>query len=524
MGQEQFESYNVAVELVDANVEKGLGENVAIYYKDEEITYNQVQREVNKLGNSLKDLGVKMEDRVLLLLLDSPEFVYSFFGAIKIGAVPIPTNTMLKPEDYAYLLNDSRSKVAIVSEELVPLVNEILDKTKYLEKVVVVGKAGLDQISYQELTAGKDEALEPAETGQDDPAFWLYSSGTTGFPKGTVHLQHDIIFACDTYGKEILEIGPEDKTFSVAKLFFAYGLGNGLYFPFRVGAATVLVPERPDPEIVFNIVKQYKPTLYFGVPTSYQAMLQIADKQERDFTSVRMCASAGEALPEAVFNKWQEKFGLEIIDGIGSTEILHIFISNRVGEAIPGSTGKIVPGYEARIVDEDGMPVPQGEVGILHVKGDSIAAYYWNKHEKTKETFLGDWINTGDRFYQDEQGYFWYAGRGDDMIKAGGIWVSPVEVENAMLKHDSVLECGVVGKADKDNLIKPKAFVVLKEGYEYSEQLESELKQFVKGQIAHYKYPRWIQFVPELPKTATGKIQRFKLRELESNSEAGAAS
>jgi len=511
----------VAVELVDRNIERGFGEKKAIYYLDEQVTYNQVLQEVNRLGNSLKGLGIGMEDRVLLLLLDSPQFVYSFFGAIKIGAVPIPTNTLLKAADYLYLLNDSRAKVAIVSKELIHLIEPIKEQAKYLQHLIVVGEADAGQISYHELVSGQSRELTPAETCQDDPAFWLYSSGTTGFPKGAVHLHHDMIFAAETYGKEILGITPEDTTYSVAKLFFAYGLGNALYFPFYVGASTVLSPLSPLPEIVMGDVKKYRPTMFFSVPTSYSALLQAVGQEDSwNLDGVRMCISAGEALPEAIFYRWRDRFGLGIVDGIGSTEILHIFISNVPGKVVPGSTGKVVPGYDARIVDEEGRPVPNGEVGMLYVKGDSIAAYYWNKHKKTKETFLGDWINTGDRFYQDEAGYFWYVGRGDDMIKAGGIWVSPVEVENTLMKHNSVLECGVIGKADHDNLIKPKAFVVLKKEYQANEDLENELKQFVKGQIAHYKYPRWIEFVDELPKTATGKIQRYKLRELEKSETA----
>jgi benzoate-CoA ligase len=515
------EYFNAAVELVDKNVERGFGQKTAIYYLDEQITYEQVWQEVNKLGNGLLSLGIQMENRVLLLLLDSPQFVYSFFGAMKIGAVPIPTNTLLKSADYLYLLNDSRAKVAIVSQELIHLIEPIKEQAKYLQQLIVVGEAGAGQISYHDLVSGQSLALTPAETCQDDPAFWLYSSGTTGFPKGAVHLHHDMIFAAETYGKEILGTKPEDTTYSVAKLFFAYGLGNALYFPFHVGASTVLSPLPPLPETVLHNVKKYRPTLFFSVPTSYSAMLQVVGQEDNwGFDGVRMCVSAGEALPEAIFYRWRDRFGLGIVDGIGSTEILHIFISNVPGKIVPGSTGKIVPGYNARIVDEEGRVMPNGEVGMLHVKGDSIAAYYWNKHEKTKETFLGDWINTGDRFYQDEAGYFWYVGRGDDMIKAGGIWVSPVEVENALMKHNSVLECGVIGKADRDNLVKPKAFVVLKKGCQPSVELAEELKQFVKGQIAHYKYPRWVEFVEELPKTATGKIQRYKLRELEQSKDA----
>lgn len=515
VGLEIPDKFNVAVELVDKNLELGRGKKVAIYYRDQALTYEDVYRAVNKTGNALKNLGVDLEDRVLLLLLDCPEFAASFFGAIKIGAVPIPTNTLLKSKDYLYLLNDSRAKVALVSEPLVPLIEEIRSELRYLKHLVVVGTAGPNQLSYRELVAGASEELEPADTSKDDAAFWLYSSGTTGFPKGAVHLHHDMLVASELYAKGILNIKEDDITFSVAKLFFAYGLGNGLYFPFRVGASTVLHPERPEPKGIYEVISRTKPTLFFCVPTAYAAMLQAADSIPGvDMSSIRLCVSAGEALPKAIFDAWQKKFNLIILDGIGSTECLHIFISNRPDDIKAGSSGKPVPGYAAKIVDPEGREVPDGEIGTLMVKGDSIAAYYWNKHEKSKETFHGPWINTGDKYFKDPDGYFWYVGRGDDMLKAGGIWVSPVEVENTIMEHPAVLECGVIGAVDHDNLEKPKAYIVLKDGFQASEELAVDIQKYVKGRIAHYKYPRWVEFVGQLPKTATGKTMRYVLRQL----------
>lgn len=508
------EKLNIAVEIVDKNIELGRGKKVAIYYKDQTITYGEVSKQVNRFGSALRNLGIGLEDRVLLLLLDCPEFAYSFFGALKIGAVPIPTNTMLKPKDYLYILNDSRAKVAVVSEELLPLIEEIRDELIFLKHLVVVGNANGNDISFNVLVACASEELVSADTSKDDVAFWLYSSGTTGNPKGTVHLHHDILVACEFYAKGILGINENDITYSVARLFFAYGLGNALYFPFSVGASTVLSSDRPLPEGILNIVKTYKPTLFFGVPTSYGSILQTVDKiPDVDMSSIRHCASAGEALPKIIFDGWQKKFNLTILDGIGSTECLHVFISNRPGDVKPGSSGKPVPGYEAKIVDPDGKELPDNEIGTLMVKGDSIAAYYWNKHEKSKETFHGNWLNTGDNYFRDNEGYFWYIGRGDDMIKPGGIWVSPLEVENCIMEHPAVMECAVIGAVDKDNLEKPKAYVLLKEEFEASEELVKEIQQYVKGKLAPYKYPRWIEFVTELPKTATGKTMRYVLRQ-----------
>lgn len=510
------ERMNAATYFVDANVEAGRGDKTAIYYTEDgsTYTYNDVLTMTNRTGNMLKELEVRMEERVMLLLLDCPEHVFSFFGAIKMGAVPIPTNTLLKPPDYEYLLNDSRARVLIISEPLLDQIEPIRDQLRYLRDIVVVGEPrSADQLSYHELVDSASDELEAEEMSQDDACFWLYSSGTTGFPKGAVHLQHDMLYCADLYAQPILDINENDRVFSVAKLFFAYGLGNALYFPFRVGASTVLYPGKPDPVKFYEIIQEYQPTIFYSVPTAYAAMLAEPDAEERfDTGSLRVCVSAGEALPPAVYNRWHERFGVEILDGIGSTEILHIFISNRSGEVTPGSSGKLVPGYEARIVDEEGNEVPPGEIGDLLIKGDSVCAFYWNKHQKTKETIIGEWIRTGDKYSQDEDGYFWYQGRSDDMLKVGGIWVSPVEVENTLMEHPAVLECGVVGAEDEEGLIKTKAYVVPKSEYTPSDELATELQQFVRDRIAVYKYPRWIEFVDELPKTATGKIQRYKLR------------
>ena len=362
--------------------------------------------------------------------------------------------------------------------------------------MVVAGRASGTHIAFESWVAKASARLEPFDSSKDDAAFWLYSSGSTGRPKGAVHLQHDMVVCADAYALGVLGMTEADRTVSAAKLFFAYGLGNNGYFPLRVGGQGVLYPHRPTPDAMFELIQRHRPTLFFGVPTLYAAMLQVKEAEKRyDLSCLRFCVSAGEALPEELYRRWQERFGVEILDGIGTTEILHIFLSNRPGLARPGSTGLTVPGYEAMVVDDEGRPVPAGEVGNLRVKGDSIMAYYWNQHEKTKDALLGQWMQTGDKYYQDPDGYFWYCGRADDMLKVGGIWVSPVEVENTLMSHPAILETAVVGQADTDELIKPKAYVVLKDGHAASATLEAELKTFVKDKIAPYKYPRWIEFV-----------------------------
>ena len=505
--------FNVATWFVDRHVTEGRGGAPAFHYENRVLTYGDVFELANRTGNALRALGVGLEDRVLMLCLDAPEFLATFWGAIKIGAVPIPVNTLMRASDYLYFLNDSRAKVAVVSAPLLVEAGPILGQAPLLRHVLVAGGAAGGHLSFEEQVSKAGATLDAAPTSRDDPAFWLYSSGSTGFPKGAVHLHHDMWVCAETYARQVLGITASDTVFSAAKLFFAYGLGNAGYFPMAVGAQAVLYPHRPTPESVFEVLTRHRPTIFFGVPTLYAGMLAVKEAEKRfDLSSLRVCVSAGEALPDEIYTRWRERFGVEIIDGIGTTEILHIFLSNRPNQVRPGSSGLPVPGYEAAIVDDEGRPVPRGEIGNLRVKGDSTMAFYWNKHEKTKETLFGAWIQTGDKYFQDEDGYFWYAGRADDMLKVGGIWVSPVEVEATLIKHPAVLEVAVVGKEDSDRLVKPHAFVVLKEPAGATAALADELKGFVRDKIAPYKYPRWIEFVSDLPKTATGKIQRFKLR------------
>jgi benzoate-CoA ligase family protein len=535
------ETFNVATHFVDRNVDEGRGADVAIECGDARITYGEVLHKVNRLGNALRRLGVRPEERVLLLLLDGPEFVYSFFGAIKIGTVPIPLNTQWRPADYQHVIHDSRAAVLIVHAELLPQIEKIpLAARRSIRHVIVVGSAESTHTHthtvFGVLLAQGSSELEAEPTSRDAPAFWLYSSGSTGAPKGCVHLHHDMVVCAELFGKGVLGIQPTDRCFSVAKLFFAYGLGNALYFPFAVGATTILWPGAATPQNVYAVIERHKPTLFFSVPTGYGMLLAHSRPEPRaggsevgaelappagptkvgpyDLSSIRLAVSAGEALPAALYERFKERFGIDIIDGIGSTETLHMFISNRRDAIRPGSSGLLVRGYEARLLDDGGAAVPAGEMGHLWIKGDSVCAAYWNQHEKTKSTIEGHWIRTGDKYTQDKDGFYWYAGRSDDMLKVGGQWVSPVEVENALVAHVSVLECGVVGCEDRDGLVKPIAFVVLREGVASSPELGHELQQFVRERLAEYKRPRWVEFVAALPKTATGKIQRFRLRAL----------
>jgi len=515
------ERLNAAAVFVDSHLEQGRADKPAILCGDETVTYKDLYEGVNRSGNVLLGLGVRMEERVAIITPDCPEFVYAFFGAIKIGAVAVPMNTLLMPADYEYLLNDSRAHVLVIHSSLLERVEPVRSKLRYVKHVIVAGvadsaggEAAKSDLSFEELTASASDELEPADTSKDDSAFWLYSSGTTGFPKGAIHLHHDMIVAADLYAQKTIALVESDVSFSVAKLFFAYGLGDGLYFPLFSGGTTVLLPDRPVPQKVYEVIDKYQPTVFYSVPTSYAALLHLAEKEGRtSLGNVRMCISAGEPLPKPIFEKWLDRFGVEILDGIGSTEILHIFISNRPGKVKPGSTGQIVPGYEAKIVGDDGRELGIDEVGALLIKGDSIANGYWNKHEQTKETFRGEWIDTHDKFHLDEDGYYWYAGRTDDMMKVSGLAVWPADVESILASHDLVLESGVVGVPDKDGLIKPRAYIVLKDKTAASDKLVKELQSFVKTNTQPHKYPRKVTFVDELPKTATGKIKRYKLRE-----------
>jgi len=503
-------TFNAATHFVDRHLRDGRGGAVAIECGDERITYAALAERVNRVGSALRDVfDVRPEERVVLLLLDTPAFHAAFFGAIKIGAVPIPTNTLWKSADYRHVLNDSCARVAIVSEELLPRL-EAIDRADIpaLRHVVVTGP------EFDALLARGSAALEAEPTSRDAPAFWLYSSGSTGAPKGCVHLQHDMFVCAELFGKGILGIGPADRCFSVAKLFFAYGLGNAGYFPLHAGATSILLPGPPAPASVFATIERYRPTVFSSVPTGFAMMLSHAG--EFDLSSLRIAVSAGEALPAPIYERFKRRFGVDILDGIGSTEALHMFMSNRPGAIRPGSSGLVVPGYEAAILDEAKQPVPVGETGDLWISGDSICDAYWNQPEKTKATIQGDWIRTGDRYSQDADGFYWYAGRSDDMLKVGGQWVSPIEVENALIAHDAVQECGVVGREDDDRLVKPVAFVVLRAGVDGTPALAAELQQFVRAALPEYKRPRRVVFVAELPRTPTGKLQRFKLRSLDT--------
>jgi len=512
--------FNTATRFVDRNVEAGRGGHVAIECGDDRVTYSQVLERVNRFGSALRSaLDVRPGDRIILLLTDGPAFAYAFFGAIKIGAVPIPLNTLWTPADYRFVLDDSGASVIVVSESLLPQIARIPTRDRRsLRHIVVVGDpAGLGGSRLDDVLDGGSPDLDAEPTSRDAPAFWLYSSGSTGAPKGCVHLQHDMAVCAELFGRRVLGIRPDDRTFSVAKLFFAYGLGNALYMPFSVGATTVLWPGQPASQAIYDVIERHRPTLFYSVPTGYAMMLAqspLPDRRDYDLSTVRLAVSAGESLPAALYERFKHRFGIDILDGIGSTEVLHMFISNRPDAIRPGSSGLLVPGYDARLLDDGRAPVGCGEIGNLWIDGDSTCACYWNQPDKTRETIEDRWIRTGDKYTQDADGYFWYAGRSDDMLKVGGLWVSPAEVESALAAHDAVLESGVVGREDPDGLTKPLAFVVLRDGRAGSPELAAALQQFVRERLAEYKRPRWVRFVTALPKTATGKIQRFKLREL----------
>ena len=527
------EPFNAASYFIDRHLQEGRGEKIAIEAEGARVSYRQLWERVNRFGNALRQLGVRIEERVFLLLLDSPEFAVSFFGAIKIGAVPVPVNTLLKPADYQYILNNSRARVAVVSQSLYPQIKAIpKEQLRYLEHIIIVGaNAPEDTLSFDDLIEQNSPDLEAEPTSKDDAAFWLYSSGSTGFPKACVHLQHDMVVCVERYARGVLGMTENDRCFSVAKLFFAYGLGNALYFPLAVGGTSILWAGPPKPQQVFDIIERHRPTLFFSVPSNYAALLAHEkkptgtaapstaprggpDTADFDLSSVRYGVSAGEALPAALFHRFKERFGVEILDAIGSTEVLHMFIANRPGAVRPGSSGQIIPGYEARIVYENNQTTKLGDIGNLLIKSDSACSHYWNQHEKSKSTIEGHWIRTGDKYYQDADGYFWYAGRSDDMLKCSGVWVSPIEIEGVLIEHPAVQETAVVGREDHDQLLKPAAYVVLKNGTTGTLDLARELQEFVVSRLPIFKRPRWVEFVDELPKTATGKVQRYKLREL----------
>ena len=511
--------FNVASYFVDRHVIEGKGDKIAIECGERKISYQELFENVNRLGNVLRQLGVRIEERVAVLLPDSPEFLYAFFGAIKIGAVAVPFNTYVQPPDYEFLLNDSRARVLMVHATLIPLIDQIpKESLVYLEEILVVEGEAREHQSLNVLMKSASPELQSAQTSKDDAAFWLYSSGSTGAAKACIHLHHDMVVCSELYGKGILGINERDRCYSVARLFFAYGLGNAGYHPLSCGATTILSPERPTPAGIYANIERYRPTLFFSVPSNYAALLSQHCETGSDFdlSSVRHAISAGESLPAVLFDRFKGRFGVEILDALGSTEALHMVIANRPGEVRPGSSGKIIPGYEARLVDDAGNEVAQGEIGNLLIKGDSICSGYWNRREKTKETFEGHWFRTGDKYYQDEDGYFWYAGRADDLFKVNGRWVSPAEVEGALIAHPAVQEAAVIAREDPNELTKPAAYVVIKSDHVPNDELARTLQDWVTQKLGAYKRPRWIRFLPELPKTPTGKLQRFKLREMQS--------
>lgn len=510
------EYYNV-VDILERNL-PDRADKVALYSRSRTMTFQEVSNEVNQVGNALKALDIRFGEYVGILSVDSPEWVTSFFGTMKIGAIAIGMNTLLTPREYEYILRDSRARALIVHESLLKKIEPIRDDVPFLKHVIVIGDseaARAGDLRYSDWIKGEPTTLEAAPTHRDDFCSLNYSSGTTGQPKGILHAHKDYPLTAQLWGVNVCGLREDDRTFAVAKLFFTFGLGGNLIFPWYAGASTVLFAGPPRVATnVLEVIDEFNPTILYNAPTSYAAILAEEDFTQRyDLTSLRLCVSAGEALPAPVWHRWKEATGLDIIDGIGSTENFHIFLSNRPDDIRPGSSGKPFDGYDVKIVDEAGNEVEQGEIGDLLVKGETAALFYLHRYEESQQTFRGEWLFTGDKYYVDEDGYYWHAGRSDDMMKVGGIWVSPVEVESTLISHETVLECAVVERADQDTLIKPEAYVVLNPGYDPSEALAQELIDYCRAEMAGYKRPRWIQFVDELPKTATGKIQRFKLRQ-----------
>ena len=519
-------SFNLSDQFVDRHTREGRGQKIAIRCGESAYTYDVLAAGINRAGNGLLRLGLLAKQRVLLLLPDCPEFVLAYFAVIKIGAVAVPTTTAARTPDYDYFLRESKARILIVYSTLVAEVAPILGSQPFLRHVIVVGesKPGSlhcpDSICWNEWLAQNSCELDAATTTADDIAFWLWTSGSTGPPKAAVHRHYDWVCCCKNYSIDVLNVCRDDITFSSSKLFHAYGLGNGLMFPFYAGASSVLFPGKPQAKALLQTAQTARPTLFFSVPTLYAQMLQEAEKESYCLDSIRLAVSAAEPLPAEIFRRWQRKFGIEILDGIGSTEALHIYLSARLGDVRPGSTGKPVPGYKLRIVDSENREVSPGTIGDLLVSGDSFAPRYWNRRRLTAERMLGAWFVTGDKYWMDEDGYYWYAGRSDDMFRVSGQWVSPVEVESALIEHQSVLEAAVVAYRENTELCTPKAFVVLRDGVAAAPDLARELQEFVKNRITPYKYPRHIEFTDALPKTAAGKLLRYKLRGLASGSSA----
>jgi benzoate-CoA ligase len=519
------ERFNMADYFLYHNLEEGRENKVCLYFEDKTWTYGETARMSNRVGNALRALDVKIEDRVLIVLPDCPEFVWTWFGAARIGAVITMVNPLLPADDYRYYLEYTRARVAIVHESFIKPFAEATQDAEHLRAAFVVrNDTAIDEdridpkqsrvkfMPFEEIVSSQPVVCRAADTHRDDIAIWLFTSGSTGHPRGAVHLQHDIPYNTEVFAKRTIGVNENDRTISVPKLFFGYATCTNLLFPFAVGGATALFSERATPEKLFAAIERYRPTVLTTVPTMINSMLNAPGAATHDLSSLRFCYSAGEALPGELYERWMNNFGVEIYDGIGSAEMCHIYITNRPGDGKPGSLGRVVAGYEAKIVDAEGNEVPTREMGTLKIKGDSAALCYWNAHEKSKETFAGDWCTTGDQFHIDADGYYWYHGRTDDMLKVGGVFVAPSEIENCLLQHEAVLECAVIGHDGGDGLVKPKAFVVVREGHEPNEALAKVIKEFVKSRLARYKYPRWIEFKDSLPKNDREKVDRKQLK------------
>jgi benzoate-CoA ligase len=510
-------SYNFAADILDRNLKAGRAAKPAFVDPRGAWTYGALAERVAKFAAVLRSLGVRREERVLIALLDTIDWPTAFLGCLKAGVVAVPVNTLMTEDDYRFMLADSRAPVLVVSEALYPRFAKLIGQSDDLDHVIVSGDNAQGHKRFEDLLDGAMAEAKTAPTVRDDIAFWLYTSGSTGKPKGAVHVHADLKLTDELYGGPFVGIGENDVCYSVAKLFFAYGLGNAMTFPMSAGACTVLLPDRPTTDGVAALLRAHPVTVFYAVPTFYAAFLATPSAPQKSEVKFRCCVSAGEALPEDVGKRWRDRYGVDILDGIGSTEMLHIFLSNRSGDVKYGTTGKPVPGYACKLVDDDGLPVKKGEMGELLVSGPTSAVMYWNNREQSKNTFLGAWTRSGDKYVEDEQGYFVYCGRRDDMLKVSGMYVSPFEVEGALATHPDVLEAAVVAWPDADSLIKPKAFVVMKDQTKVADAaardaMSRALQDHVKSRLAPYKYPRWIEFRADLPKTATGKIQRFKLR------------
>jgi benzoate-CoA ligase len=508
--------FNFAAHLLERNAARAA--RLAYVDDRERLTYGDLATRVRAFAAGLVALGLRRDERLLLLAHDTVDWPVAFLGCLHAGVVPVAVNTLLTAADYAYMLLHSRAQAAVVSGALLPTLRQAIAEANAAPRELIVSRAGADAGSdfhrFETLAAARATA-HPADTLADEPAFWLYSSGSTGKPKGTVHTHGNLHWTDVTYGRDVLGLREDDVVYSAAKLFFAYGLGNALTFPLSAGATTLLLPDRPTPAAVFEKLTSQRASVFFGVPTLFAALLASPDLPSRERASLRRAVSAGEALPREIGERFATHFGCEILDGIGSTEMLHIFLSNRPGAVRYGTTGVPVPGYDVELRGEDGRGVADGEIGDLFVKGPSAALMYWANRDKSRATFQGEWTKTGDKYVRDADGYYVYSGRGDDMLKVSGQYVSPFEVEAALMRHPAVLEAAVIGRIDRDGLTRTKAFVVLKPGHGAGAALEDELKGFVKDKLAPFKYPRYLEFVVELPKTATGKIQRFRLRERE---------